>query len=245
MKAVLANQAVAKLYGFNSAEEGVGMNQLDFVHPEDRDRVSVIVEEDMFEKDLHRVVEVRSATKDGREVWISAIGTKTEYQGRSAGLLSIRDITAHKESEAEKQRLEEQLHLSGRLAAVGELSAGIAHELNNPLAAIKGFAQLLIGGDDLDETVKKDLEAICMEAERATKITQDLRSFARRHEPEKRLISINEALAKGLDLCSYQMKVNNIELSVEFDPDLPKTMADFFQMQEVFVNIIVCLYITI
>ena len=239
MKAVLANQAAAKVYGFNSAEDAVGSNPLDFVHPEDKDRVTIIVVEDMFEKDLHRIVEVRSATKDGREVWISAIGTKTEYQGRSAGLLSIRDITARKQSEAEKQRLEEQLHLSSRLAAVGELSAGIAHELNNPLAAIKGFAQLLIGGDDLDETVKKDLEAICMEAQRATKITQDLLSFARRHEPEKRLISINEALAKSLDLCSYQMKVNDIELSVEFDPDLPKTMADFFQMQEVFVNIIV------
>jgi len=239
MKVVLANQAAAKVYGFNSAEDAVGMNPLDFVHPEDKDRVTIIVVEDMFEKDFRRIVEVRSATKDGREVWISAIGTKTEYQGRSAGLLSIRDITARKQSEAEKQRLEEQLHLSSRLAAVGELSAGIAHELNNPLAAIKGFAQLLIGGDDLDATVKKDLEAICMEAERATKITQDLLSFARRHEPEKRLVSINEALAKSLDLCSHQMKVNDIELSVEFAPDLPKTMADFFQMQEVFVNIIV------
>ena len=239
MKAVLANQAAAKVYGFDSAEAAVGVNPLDFVYPEDKDRVTRIIVEDMFQRDLRRIIEFRSMTKSGREIWISAIGTKTEYQGRLAGLLSIRDITARKQAEAEKQRLEEQLHLSSRLAAVGELSAGIAHELNNPLAAIKGFAQLLIGGDDLGETVKKDLEAICMEAQRATKITQDLLSFARRHEPEKRLISINEALAKSLDLCSYQMKVNDIELSVEFDPDLPKTMADFFQMQEVFVNIIV------
>lgn len=239
MKVVLANQAAAKLYGFNSIEDAVGVNPLDFVHPEDKDKVTRIVVKDMFEKDLRQIAEFRSVTKDGREIWISAIGTKTEYQGRLAGLVSLRDITARKRDEAEKQRLEEQLHLSSRLAAVGELSAGVAHELNNPLAAIKGFAQLLTARNDLDETIKGDLGAIYREAERANRVTQNLLSFARKHEPEKRLISINEALAKSLDLCSCQMKVNDIELSVEFEPDLPKTMADFFQMQEVFVNIIV------
>lgn len=239
MKVVLANEAAAKLYGFDSIEDAVDVNPLDFVHPDDKDRVTGIVVEGMFERDLRQIIEFRSVAKDGREIWMSAISTRTEYQGRLAGLLSIRDITARKLAEAEKQRLEEQLHLSSRLASIGELSAGVAHELNNPLAAIKGFAQLLTARYDLDETVKRDLGAIYREVERASRVTQNLLYFARKHEPEKRLISINEALAKSLDLCSYQMKVNNIELSVEFDPDLPKTMADFFQMQEVFVNIIV------
>ena len=114
----------------------------------------------------------------------------------------------------------------------------LAHELNNPIAAIQGFAQLLTARNDLDETTKKDLGIIYRESQRAAKITQNLLSFARRHEPEKHLISLNEVIEKTLELRAHQMKVNNIELVVDLAADLPKTMADFFQMQQVFVNII-------
>lgn len=144
----------------------------------------------------------------------------------------------HKQMEEDKQRMEQQLHLAGRLAAVGELAAGVAHELNNPLAAVQGFAQLLASRSDLDESIREDIDSIYREAQRAAKITQNLLSFARRHNPEKRLISVNDALAQSLDLHTYSMRVNNIEIMVELDPDLPKTMADFHQMQQVFVNII-------
>jgi len=121
---------------------------------------------------------------------------------------------------------------------VGELAAGVAHELNNPIAAIQGFAQLLKGRKDLDTTMNRDLETIYKESQRAAKITQNLLTFARKHEPETSFISLNEALQKTLELHVHQMKVNNIELVVELAPDLPKTMADFYQMQQVFMNII-------
>jgi len=134
--------------------------------------------------------------------------------------------------------MEEQLRLAGRLAAVGELSAGVAHELNNPLAAIQGYAQFLSSSSNLDVDTKKDVETIYREALRASKITQNLLSFARRHEPEKGFVSLNEVIEKTTELRDHQMKVSNIELVTELAPDLPKTMADFYQLQQVFVNII-------
>jgi signal transduction histidine kinase len=169
---------------------------------------------------------------------LSAAVLKDAY-GNPVGFVGIvRDITVRRKAEEDRHRMEEQLRLAGRLAAVGELAAGVAHELNNPIAAIQGFAQLLTGRNDLDETTKNDLGIVYREAQRAAKITQNLLSFARKREPEKQLISINEVIEKTLELRAHQMKVNNIEVAVDFAADLPKTMADFFQMEQVFVNII-------
>jgi len=118
------------------------------------------------------------------------------------------------------------------------LAAGVAHELNNPLAAVLAYAELVNERDDLDETLKADLQTIYDQAHRASKITGNLLSFARRQKPETRLVSINEVIEKSVELNAYRMRVNNVEIITDLDPELPMTMADFNQMQQVFVNII-------
>ena len=99
MRVVLANQAAVEIYGFNSVEGVIGVNPLDFIHPDDRERALKIIVQDMFEKDLQQVNEFRTITKDGEEKWISTVGTKIEYEGKLAGLISFRDITERKKAE--------------------------------------------------------------------------------------------------------------------------------------------------
>jgi PAS domain S-box-containing protein len=111
LKIVLGNQAAARMYGFDSPEDAIGLDPLDFIPPEDRERVIKIMAEDMFEKDLRRVNEFRTITKDGREIWLSAVGTRIEYQGRLAGLVSFRDITEHKRMEKALRESERRYRL--------------------------------------------------------------------------------------------------------------------------------------
>jgi len=211
---------------------------IELIHPGDQQMVAGRYMARLRGEEMPSVYSFRVVDKARNFRWVEINAVVINWEGRPATLNFLIDITERKKAEEERLKLEEQLRLAGRLAAVGELSAGVAHELNNPLAAIQGFAQLLTARNDLDEATKKDLGIVYREAQRAAKITQNLLSFARRHEPEKRLISINEVLEKTLELRSHQMKVNNIEVVADFAADLPKTRADFFQMQQVFVNII-------
>ncbi|GAJ01679.1 unnamed protein product, partial [marine sediment metagenome] len=150
--------------------------------------------------------------------------------------LKVSEAERKRAEEREKQ-LQEEIHLSSRLASIGELAAGVAHELNNPLTGIVGFSQRLLR-KSTDKTVSRDLERIHNEAQRAVKVVQNLLTFARRHGLKKGYADINEILGRTLELRAYELRTSNIELAVELAPDLPKIMADFGQIQEVFLNII-------
>jgi len=137
----------------------------------------------------------------------------------------------------EERLLQERLMQSEKMASVGQLVSGVAHELNNPLTGIMGFAQLLLTRD-MDERSRHEVETIQGEAERAAKIVQNLLSFARRHKAEKELVNLNTLLERVLELRSYDLRLKNITLDLELDPQLPRTMADPDQIQQVFFNII-------
>ena len=134
--------------------------------------------------------------------------------------------------------MEEQLMLTDRLASIGELASGIAHELNNPLTSVIGFSQLLLE-EDLSQNLKEDLGTIYSEAQRASAIVKNLLTFARKHAPMRQISQVNNILEDVLKLRSYEQKVNNIELEKQYAADLPEIMVDYFQMQQVFLNLIV------
>jgi PAS domain S-box-containing protein len=139
---------------------------------------------------------------------------------------------------SERKRMEEQLVMTDRLASIGELASGIAHELNNPLTSVIGFSQLLMEGN-IPDNIKEDLGTVYSEAQRAATIVKNLLTFARKHASVKQLSQVNAIIEDVLRLRAYEQKVNNIEVDKRLATDLPEIMVDYFQMQQAFLNIIV------
>lgn len=134
--------------------------------------------------------------------------------------------------------VQERLLQSEKMSSVGQLVSGVAHELNNPLTGIMGFAQLLMLRQ-LDETARKQVETIYNEAERASKIVSNLLTFARRRKAQKEPANLNTLIERVLELRNYDLRVRNIDVTMELDPLLPETMVDTNQLQQVFLNIII------
>jgi signal transduction histidine kinase len=130
-----------------------------------------------------------------------------------------------------------QLIQSEKLSGIGEFVAGVAHELNNPLTSVMGFAELL-QQSDMPEQQRKYLDVIFKSAKRCQKIVASLLSFARRHAPERKVINLNEIVDSAVEILQYQMRTSNIEVVTQLDPNLPATEADPHQIQQVFLNII-------
>jgi PAS domain S-box-containing protein len=231
MKVAMANQAAVEMFGFSSPEERIGLNPVDFIPPEDKEMTLEIIMKELFEQDLRTTREFRAITKDGREIWISATGARIMHEGRLAGLISFTDIT-------EQKRQNERLMMTDRLASIGELAAGAAHELNNPLTTITGFSQLLME-KEIPDDIREDLKLINNEAQRAANVTKNLLTFARKHTPVKQLNQINNIIEDILKLRAYEHKANGIEVKRQLAPNIPEIMVDYFQMQQVLLNIII------
>ena len=179
------------------------------------------------------VLEVTHLHKNGRRVIFETSGIPLfDSAGEFKGYVGInRDIT-------ERRHMQEQLAITDRLASVGELAAGIAHELNNPLTSVIGFSQLLMD-KEVPEDIKQDLQTVYGEAQRASQVVNNLLTFARRHAAVKQMLNINDVINKVLELRAYEQRVENIKVKSLFEPGLPEVMADYFQLQQVFLNIII------
>jgi len=155
-----------------------------------------------------------------------------DEKGEVVGTVHItRDVT-------EQKQQNERLMMADRLASIGELAAGTAHELNNPLTSVIGFSQLLMERDIPDD-IREDMNLIYNEAQRAANVTKNLLAFARKHAPVKQLSQINNIIEDVLKLRAYEHKVNGIEVERQLAPDLPEIRVDYFQMQQVLLNIII------
>jgi PAS domain S-box-containing protein len=225
-----ANPKAAELSGY-SREELTSMSFVDIIHPDDRDMVVKRYLQRLQGKVPPQIYPFRIIDKEGNIKWAEINAVSLIWQGKPASLNLLTDITERKKSE-------QQALVNAKLASVGELVAGVAHEINNPLTGVIGYAQLLMERQGVPQNVKDDLQKIYEESQRTVRIVQNLLRFARQYKPEKNLVDINELIERTLELEAYKLRTSNIELSTKLAADLPLILADYNQLQQVILNIV-------
>jgi PAS domain S-box-containing protein len=172
----------------------------------------------------------RGRRPDGAEFPVEVEVRVVELGGQRRFLQLVRDLS-------DQERLQRELLQAQKMEAIGQLVSGVAHELNNPLAAIIAFSQLLRGDTRLPEDMKHDAGLLVQEADRTRRIVQNLLDFARARPPERRPTGIGVLVQSVLELQSYALSTNRIQVKVEIPPTLPEVDLDRAQLQQVLLNL--------
>jgi len=202
-------------------------------HPEDLPGAIALYKDILAGRQIFASLEIRVRHKLGewRRLRFNFSPLSDEKGNIEGVVLSGRDVT-------DLKRLEEQLIQAEKLAAMGQMLAGVAHELNNPLTAILGVTELLREREGADESTKRQLELTHRQARRAARIVQNLLEFSRPASPQKRPLDLNNLLERTLQLQEHSLRRNNIEVDFHLQPDLPGVVGDANQLIQVFLNLI-------
>jgi PAS domain S-box-containing protein len=176
--------------------------------------------------------EYRAPHKDGTQrTMLGMASPLLDAEGKPAGvIISVRDITVEK-------KLEQQIIQSERLAAMGQMIGGFAHELNNPLTVILGNAQLL-EESEMSESARKQIGVLHQQARRAAEIVQNLQFFARPPAPGRSQVNLNELIQRTVHLQAYPLKKSNVTVDFLPEPTIPAIIADPNQLMQVFLNLL-------
>ncbi|MEO8650334.1 MAG: ATP-binding protein, partial [Acidobacteriota bacterium] len=193
---------------------------------------------------------VRTISRPLQRITLAAVKVTNGEYGTEAdlrpsndeiGLLadSFNEMSRKMASDIEKQRrLNVQLMRADKLAAMGTLAAGVAHEVNNPLASISSLVQMIKSEKEKDTEIDEKLDLISTQIDRITRVTKDLTDFARTHPAARSDVSINSILGKSLRLAEFDSAFQKLSITEHLDADLPQVFADGDQLQQVFLNLL-------
>ncbi len=205
----------------------------DSTHPEDRPMLLSLFDEIVAGRQKFASLEIRIRHKQGdwRRMRCHLSPLFTESGKIDGVVISGRDVT-------ELKRLEEQLIQAEKLAAMGQMLAGVAHELNNPLTAILGVTELLREKQGVEEATRRQLDLTHRQARRAARIVQNLLEFSRPASPQKKPLDLNSLIERTLQLHEHSLHRNSIEVDFHPQPGLPGVIGDANQLIQVFLNLI-------
>ena len=238
-----ANEAFQRMIGY-TAEELKSLGPLDITHEDDRETAQELIEQAQSGKRYDYQLEKRYRCKDGRLIWVRvstarALDPDIPLPGIPA---IIEDITERKRAESDLHNAREALSRATRLTMMGELSASIAHEINQPLAAIvingnncKRF--LAFSPPDLGE-IKDGLDAIVRDGKRASEVLSRIRAMLKNAAPARGQVDVNQIITEVMALARHELQQNRVSVQADLHRHLPTILADRVQLQQVVLNLV-------
>jgi PAS domain S-box-containing protein len=230
-KLLYVNRACLEMFGFQNPEEMLGRDFTSFIDLPAPEAASQRLLHLLQGDRKPRTFEMKGAKKDGSRFDLEAISFPSSYEGAPASQTHLRDIT-------KKKQLEEHLTHTEKLAALGQLAAGVAHEMNNPLGSILVLSYLLLEDLDRESPEWRQVDKIVREASRCKEIVKGLLEFSR-YMPAKMVpVNLNAILENVLSLVSDHLLFQYVEVVRRFNPNLPLVLGDRSRLEQVFINLL-------
>lgn len=224
------NESVRAVYGLRR-DQLIGTSFLHLFDPEERETIA-------FRMATTAVLnQIRHKGADDRILYVDIRISPSEYTGKKVLLVTISDVTKRLEAE-------QQLIQASKMATLGEMATGVAHELNQPLSVIKTASNFFMRkvkkketiGDEILLTMSAEIDS---HVERATKIINHMRQFGRKEDPNLEPVLLNDVLERAFEIFSQQLKVRGIDVKWEIDPELPKILGNPSRLEQVIINLLI------